>query len=409
MDADVVVIGAGVAGLNAARTLTKTGARVRVLEASDAVGGRMRTDIIDDFRCDRGFQVLNPAYPAVKTDLAALDMQSFGHGVAVRADDSFEIIANPLRHPKQLLPTLRSSAIGFKEFAAVTSWARSMVGPESKLWDASDEELAASFDRAKFPKYLRRILEQFFAGVLLENHGTTSANFARYLARTFATGVPGVPALGMQALPHHIAASLGTDVELNTAVTSLKEASHGVMVSTDSGTINARCAIVATDPRNAGLLTHSASPAMKGCITWWFTTDAAPSDEDFLFIDAGSNSGPVVNTAVMSNVAESYAPHGRVLIQATALWGMDHPEPSEIDIRAHLGSIYRTNANDWDIVTVHRIEEALPAQIPPLRLPKIEHVSDSIFIAGDHTESASIQGAMSSGQRVGTAIAQLLK
>lgn len=409
MDADVVVIGAGVAGLSAARVLTAAGAQVRVVEAGDAIGGRMRTDIIDGFRCDRGFQVLNPAYPAVKHDLPALKMQSFGHGVAVRTEDTLELIANPLRHPKKILTTLKSTALGFRELNSVVSWAKSMVGSEAKLWDARDEELATSFDRAGFPDYLRRILEQFFAGVLLENNGSTSANFARYLARTFATGVPGVPANGMQALPNHIAGSLRNAVELNTRVTSLKENPTGVEVATENGNITARYAIVATDPRSAGLLTHSSSPAMKGCITWWFTADQPPSELPFLFVDANINPGPIVNTAVMSNVAPSYASNGRVLIQATALLGLDHPEPSEADIRNQLNTIYQTNSSAWEVVTVHQIDEALPAQPPPLRAPKIEQVSDSIIIAGDHTESASIQGAMSSGVRAGNTVAQLLK
>ena len=409
MDADVVVIGAGVAGLSAARTLTTAGAQVRVVEAGDAVGGRMRTDIIDGFRCDRGFQVLNPAYPAVKQDLAWLKMQSFGHGVAVRTEDSLELIANPLRHPNKIWTTLKSTALGFRELNSVVSWAKSMVGDEAKLWDAKDEELAVSFDRAGFPDYLRRILEQFFDGVLLEDKGSTSANFARYLARTFAAGVPGVPVNGMQALPNHIAASLRNEVELNTRVTSLKENSTGVEVATETGIINARYAVVATDPRNAGLLTHSSSPAMKGCVTWWFTADQPPSDLPFLFVDANINPGPIVNTAVMSNTAPSYAANGRVLIQATALLGLDHPEPSEADVRNQLNTIYGTSTSSWEVVTVHRIDEALPAQPPPLRIPKIEQVSDLIFIAGDHTESASIQGAMSSGIRTGSAIAQLLR
>jgi phytoene dehydrogenase-like protein len=82
---DVVVVGAGLAGLACAGKLVGRGIAVTVLEGSDGVGGRVRTDRVDGMLLDRGFQQLNPAYPAFAglVNLEALDLQPFEAGVVV--------------------------------------------------------------------------------------------------------------------------------------------------------------------------------------------------------------------------------------------------------------------------------------------------------------------------------------
>ncbi len=101
MRADVVVVGAGLAGLRCAQVLGEAGRDVVVLEASDGVGGRIRTDRVDGFLVDRGFQLLNPAYPAVRrwVDVDALGLQPFGAGVAVRTETGLGLLGHPLRNP----------------------------------------------------------------------------------------------------------------------------------------------------------------------------------------------------------------------------------------------------------------------------------------------------------------------
>ena len=108
--ADAVVVGAGLAGLAAATTLHRAGRSVVVLEAADGVGGRVRTDLIDGFLCDRGFQILLTGYPelARQLDVGALDLQRFDPGALVRIGGEGYVVGDPLRQPSALLSTLRS-------------------------------------------------------------------------------------------------------------------------------------------------------------------------------------------------------------------------------------------------------------------------------------------------------------
>ncbi len=129
VDTDVVVIGAGLAGLACAGELTRAGLDVLVLEAGDAVGGRVRTDHVDGFLLDRGFQLLNPAYPAVRrlVDVPALGLQTFAAGVAVRRRDGLRVVADPRRSPRRLPASLRTGLLRPRELAALTRWAGPVV------------------------------------------------------------------------------------------------------------------------------------------------------------------------------------------------------------------------------------------------------------------------------------------
>ncbi|MGM0386824.1 MAG: NAD(P)/FAD-dependent oxidoreductase [Actinomycetota bacterium] len=409
MDADVIVVGAGLAGLQCARYLSSAGLRVRILEASDAVGGRVRTDLVDGFRCDRGFQVLNPAYPAVRqdVDIRALDMRSLGRGVAVRDADGLTVLADPTHHPAFAARTLRSPYLRSGELKAAATWAAPALGPVKRLLAAPDSTFAESLDAAGLHGPLRTLLERFITGVVLEDEGTTSAAFVRLLVRTFALGAPGVPAQGMSALPLQLSIGLGRPAELGRRVTRVSPVGGGWGVEVDDGALlTAPVVVVATDPVSAARLTGMPEPAMKGCVTWWFAAAEPPSDLPFLLLDA-TRAGPVVNTAVMSNAAPSYAPAGRHLVEATTL--MSATEPTEAEVRAHLRAIYGRDTAGWELVTVHRVVRALPVQAPPLEVRQHVHLGKGLYVAGDHRDTASIQGAMVSGRRTAEAVLQRLR
>ncbi len=324
MSADVVVVGAGLAGLTCARELERRGLEVVVLERSDAVGGRVRTDVIEGYRCDRGFQLLNPAYPAVKqlVDLRALDLRSFAAGAALAGPEGFAIVADPKRSPRYLKDTLRSGYVRPAEIARFGAWARPSLGSVRKLLAQEDEPLAVSLDSAGVQGMLRdEVFEPFMTGVLAEDRGETSATFARLLVRSFARGTPGVPALGMSALPEQIAGDLRSEVVLGCEVKAVERRNDGGWrVLTDGRRYDARAVVVATDPAAASGLTGLEAASMKGLVTYWFATDEPPTNLDLLVLDP-RRSGPVVNTAVMTNVAPGYAPEGRHLVQATTLAG----------------------------------------------------------------------------------------
>jgi phytoene dehydrogenase-like protein len=404
MSSDVVVVGAGLAGLTCARELERGGLDVVVLEKSDAVGGRVRTDLVDGFRCDRGFQLINPAYPALQqlVDVEALDLRSFAAGAALAGPNGFAIVADPRRSPGYLPQVMRSGYIRPGEIARLGAWAKPSLGSVRKLLEQPDEPLAASLDSAGVRGKIRdEIFEPFFTGVLAEDRGETSTKFARLLVRSFALGTPGVPALGMSALPEQIAADLEGEVVLGAEVVSVERRRGGWQVVTDGGRYAARAVVVATDPAVATGLTGVDSAGMKGLVTHWYAVDEAPTDLDLLVLDP-TRSGPVVNTAVMSNVAPDYAPEGRHLVQATTL--AQGTVPTEGEVRQQLSRIYRASTEHWELVVTHEISHALPHQRPGVSIRQAVELGDGLFVAGDHRDTASIQGALVSGRRTAAAV-----
>ena len=229
MDAEVIVVGAGLAGLRCAGVLAEAGLEVLVLEAGDAPGGRIRTDRVDGFLVDRGFQVLNPAYPAVRrwVDVEALRLQSFAAGVAAVTDRGRTVLGHPLRAPRLLAPTVRTALGDAKDAAALLRWAGPLLRPRRDtplsqvVAGRDDVDRATALDRRGVNGVMRRILDGFLAGVVLEDDGTTADRYVLLLAWMFARGVPSLPVRGMQALPDQLAGPLGDRVRVAQRVTSV--------------------------------------------------------------------------------------------------------------------------------------------------------------------------------------------
>lgn len=411
MVADVVVVGAGLAGLRCAIRLAELGRVVVVVEAADSVGGRVRTDLIDGFRCDRGFQALNPAYPAVRrwVDLDALAIQSFGAGVMVRRDDGLHVVADPVREPRLLPQTLRSGYLRPVDLTALSRWARGVLSDPRGVMRMPDTTLAESFDEAGIAGRMRReVLEPFLAGVLVDSHGTSSANFARLLVRMFTLGRPGLPENGMGALPAQLASQV-PQVRLGMPVASVTAgAGRGVRVVAGGSTLRARAVVVATDPLTAARLTAVPEPATRGLVTWWFEAPEAPSALPLIALDGRrsgpSTPGPVWNTAVITAAAPSYAPPGRHLVEATCLLDRPDGDALEADVLRHVAEIFGCSTSGWHTVIRHRIPHALPAVLPPLQDRKDVSLGRGVFVCGDHRDTASIQGALVSGNRTAQAV-----
>lgn len=439
MDADVIVVGAGLAGLRCAVRLRELGRHVLVLEAAPEVGGRLRTDRIDGYLCDHGFAVINPAYPALRrwVDLAALDLRPFRAGLLVRTADQrrgLAILADPRREPTLLPATLASGYLNPAQLGALARWVAPALGPIDSLLSSPDSTLAESFDAAGLTGRLRReVLDTFLAGVLADSHGASSAVFVRLLVRMFVLGTPGLPSRGVDTLPRLLAVPLngvvrtGEPVDHVAVAGSVPGAGGRVRVTSASGTYEAHRVVLAADPRGLSRLLGAAAlvpggvgrptgtppptvqlRAMHGLVTWWFSTDEAPHRLAMLAVDGrrgrGRVPGPVWNAADVSAAAPTYAPVGRHLVQATTL--LDRPEISadETAVRRHLAEIYGCDTSRWEVVARHHIPDALPAIPPPLRARLPLHVSDGVYMCGDHRDTASIQGALVSGQRAAEAV-----
>lgn len=405
---DVVVIGAGLAGLQCARELTRAGVCPVVLEATDRVGGRQRTDSVDGFLLDRGFQVINPAYPALRraVDLSVLDLHPFGAGIVVRNGRGLTTLAHPLRAPRHLPDLLLSGYVTPRSAVALLRWLGPVLVAPGRVVRGPDRQLGEALDRAGVKGPVRRVLETFLAGVLIDDTCTTSDAFARLLVRMFALGVPGLPPGGVQMLPLQLSLGLD-DIRLTQPVDSVERSGGHYSVNTSGGALTARHVVVAVSPEKIASLTSLTPPPMHGLVTWWFSAPSSPTRSTMLHIDdrRGHRArGGVVNTAVVSNAVPSYAPAGGTLVQATTLIDEKGTALPEADVRRQVASIFGCNTSDWEVLARHEIPHALPAQLSPLRSAQPQVDDDGLIVCGDHRDTASIQGALVSGERAAGAV-----
>ena len=409
-------MGAGLAGLACALRLAEAGVEVAVLEQADAVGGRVRTDIVDGFRCDRGFQLLNPAYPEARRvlDLTSLRLRPLPGAVVVASGTHRWVLGDPRRTPAALLLGALigdATAVGnLGEKLAFGRWAlRCARRRPADLLRAPDEPWGVALDRFGLDGQLRRsVLEPFLAGVLGESDGSTSRRFVELLIRSFVAGRPSVPAGGMQRIGDQLAGALpaGT-VRCGIGVAGVGAGGGAArQVRTAAGTISARAVVVATNPASAADLTGLPLPRVRPLTTFWHTCAEPPSRSGALHLD-GDRRGPVVNTVVMSSVVPSYVRNARVLV-ATTMLGLPSTDRGDADsepgVRRQLAHIYGVDTSRWEVVTTHAIPQALTAMDPPLDVRRSVALGDGLFVAGDHRDSASSQGALVSGRRAADAV-----
>lgn len=405
---DVVIVGAGLAGLAAARQLSIHGVDVVVLEAGDEVGGRVRTDRVDGLLLDRGFQLYNPAYPeaARVLDHEALDLQAFVPGVVSITDRGPTRLADPRQRPRWAPDALspRSGRLAGKVRFAAYAWrtARHTAGQRAAEPDmpADVALLSAGVD----PTFIEAVVRPFLSGVFLEDRLATSRRFMDLVLTSFVHGTPSVPAAGMQAIPEQLRDALppGT-VRCGVRVASVDDGT----AHTDSGSVRGRAVIVATDPpAAAGLLPGLQVPAGRAVTTWYYLADGDPAllttGEPVLVVDGRGARGPVINTVVLTHAAPTYASGGRILVSASALGAHDDDE-TELSVRNHLAQLYGVGTRSWQHVATYPIPYALPAMLPPLDTRQPVALGEWLFVAGDHRDTASIQGAMVSGRRAADA------
>ena len=404
---DVVIVGAGLAGLSAAREIQRHGLSVIVLESSDAVGGRVRTDIVDGFQLDRGFQVMLTAYPELQTqvDMRALDLRPFDPGALVWRNGKGHAVSDPFRKP-QTLATTAFAPIGsvFDKARIVVLRARVMRRKPAALLGGQDVSTDVALRAFGFStKIINRFFRPLFGGIQLDPHLATSRRMFDVIFRSLSEGQSVLPSRGMHALPLQMASRLseGT-VHLNTRVSSV----DGANVTLASGeSITARAVVVATDgPTASSLLGIPIVESRKvGCV--YFSADTPPTKEKYVVLD-GTGNGPVLNVAVISNVAPSYAPADKHLIVA-ALPGVTDGDLEAMS-REQLRSWWGPQVDDWKHLRTYVINHGGPVQKPPFSPKQRVNLGNGLFVCGDHRDTGSIQGAMYSGRRCGEAVVQSL-
>lgn len=401
--AEVVVVGAGLAGLAAARTLQAAGRRPLVLEASDGVGGRVRSDVVDGFTLDRGFQVLLTAYPepARQLDLDALDLRPFDPGALVWTGDRFALVADPFRQPGALLRTAVAPVGSLGDKLRVAALRRRVVRAEvPDLLRGPDRSTRAALADAGFSDAMvERFFRPLFGGIQLDPDLETSARMFDTIFRCLAVGDSAVPAGGMQAIPDQLAAGLapGT-VVLGAPVAGVEP---GRVVLEGGGAVDAEAVVVAAEGAAAADLLGLGPVASRPATCVWFGLDRAPVPDRTVLLD-GTGAGPALNVAVMSNVAPSYAPTGRALV-AAACPGVHDPE-AEPAVRTQLRRWWGSEVDRWQHLRTDAIAHGQPDQRPPLHPKQRVALGDGLYVCGDHRDTGSIQGALFSGRRAAEAV-----
>ncbi|MEV5961494.1 NAD(P)/FAD-dependent oxidoreductase [Kribbella sp. NPDC051952] len=404
-EADVIVVGAGLAGLSATIHLQAAGLHVVLLEQSDEVGGRVRTDEVDGFLLDRGFQVLLPAYPELRRllDLDRLDLRSFATGVLAQGPDQRWDLGLPGRQAGGLRSAIRFAAGRPLDALGVGAFSlRDVLGPAGRLRQAPTTSTKRELARWRISdRTVEEIFRPFLAGVFLDPELDTSSRMFHLVWRCFLRGGAAVPANGMRQLPRELA-GLVADGALRPA-TSVQSVSKGG-VKTADGTVAARAVVIATDGTAASsLLPHIVEPSWRSVTTWYFAAPESPLARPVLLLDGAS--GLLLNTVVMSDVAPSYAPAGRSLISAS----VPDCEHTADDVRRRLEQLYETSTSDWELIAEYRIPHALPRMSSDHLFTTPAKVGPGLYLCGDYRDTSSIQGALVSGRRVAQTVARDLR
>lgn len=427
-ESPVIIVGAGIAGLTCAVYLKQAGIHALVLEASDGVGGRIRTDQVDGFQLDRGFQILLTAYPEAQRLLnySALNLQSFRSGALIHDQNQWLTLVNPLQEPTAVFQTLASSVGTIGDKLRIAELMRRTQGSSTDELFQQKPSTTRSFLRefGFSDQIIERFFRPFFGGVFLEDALSTSSNFFEFCFHMFFKGEAAVPANGMGAIPAQLAERLlPGQIWLNRPV---EQVNGNTVRLVDGKTLTAKAIVLAVDGAQAAAL-HSGSDRKNGkpfqlafyqTTCTYFSAPKSPSPakaQKLLMLNTQAQS-VVHHLAVMSDVAPTYAPEGHSLISVST---QNLPNVAPIDhttlasqIQQELSGWFGDEVQHWNHVRTYTIPDALPAYNPEqageniLRQPL--QLTEQLYQCGDHTAYPSINAAMQTGREVAEIITHRL-
>jgi len=440
MNGNATVVGGGLAGLVAATRLAEAGADVTLYERRPEVGGRVRTETVDGFTVDRGFQVLFSSYPAVERELGAdglddLDLRTFAPGATICRPGSRSTLGDPLRDPLSAIPSLLNDEVSFSDKLRTLALRYDLGNrDEGEFFAGRDAPIREYLrDWGFADDYVENFVEPFYGGITLDRSLSTSKHVFEYTFRAMGRGSIGVPAEGMAALPAALAdraREAGVDIETGRDVEAVRIAGGGripfrtgaadadgaTVELADGTTRETDAVVVATSPPEARRLTGVESVPTEGVpnVTGWFALPAGESFEtgERILLNAAEESPNAV--VPMSEVAPEYAPDDRALLAATFL-GEEALDRSDEDLRDDVRDALdawfpERNFSGLETLDVHRIRFAQFAQPPGVHadLPDPDDPEGPVTLAGDYTEWSSIQGALESGRKAAAAAGEWL-
>ncbi|MFF0748406.1 FAD-dependent oxidoreductase [Streptomyces sp. NPDC004267] len=404
-NADVVVVGAGIAGLATAHQLSGAGLSVTVLEAEPGVGGRMATDTVDGFRLDR----VGPLFTA--PEAAGVPLRPFAPGVLVHSDGRYGRWGAPHAPwsprgargvARALAGAPRNPAVSLDQARLGASLVRLATTPAQRLLTRT-ERTAREALTARLPgRTVQGVLRPLLAALLGDLDLTTSSRRADLALRSFARGRLGVPEGGSGALAERLAAALPPgSVRTGVRVT---EASISRVTTAEHGVFRCRAVVVATGGRTAAeLVPGLCVPDYRAATVLHHTAPLAPAADPVLLLESDV-AGPVAHTAVMSTVDPSRAPAGRVLVTSTVLGGPPADDDTERRVRKHLATLYGVSTDDWELLALHHTPHAFPVMRPPFDPERPVRLLAGLYVCGDHRGTGTPTGALATARRAATAL-----
>jgi phytoene dehydrogenase-like protein len=407
---DVLIVGGGLAGLCCARTLRRHGVAFEILESSDGIGGRVRTDSQDGYLLDRGFQVLLTAYPEALAQLnyEALGLRFFVPGTLIRYHGRFIRLTDPWREPgaflNNLFAPIGSLSDKYRTWKLRNDLKRKSIG---EIFSGEETSTLQALRRRGFSaRMIENFFKPFLGGILLDGKLTASSRMFEFAFKMLSEGDTALPAKGMGAIPAQLAEILPADsVRLQTKVKSIR---HREVVLESGETLQASSIVVATDgPEACQLLGYSRNINSRSVSVLYFVAKEPPLDEPILVLNGGSR-GPVNNVCVPNLVQPAYAPEGNWLVSASVIgWPTSDDKILVNMVRSQLRRWYGLVALEWRLLRVYRILHAHPVTYP-MEWQQPQQLSAGLYICGDHRATPSIQGAMESGRLAAEALLQEL-
>ncbi len=407
---DVAIIGAGLAGLAAAHACEQAGYSCVLLEATDRAGGRIKTDEVEGFLLDHGFQVLLTAYEKANEvlDMPSLRLREFASGAHITADGGNYTITDPLRERGKLLEMAFSGVGSLGDKLRVWRLTQKLKGMGSdEAFNGKEQSTMEYLKEFGFSnKMVEHFFRPFFGGIFLERALDTPAGMFRYVFRYFSLGGAALPENGMQALPQQLLARLRTtEVRYSSAVASLD---HDGNVTLKSGAkLHARKVIVACDPRRI-LPQMDEAIAYRSTVTMYFGGGADTRHMNRLIgLDARKNSA-INNYCRHDEIQPHHAPQGR------SLWSVSVREGSQathLHVAEQLAGLIGCKAGDLQHLKTYRIAQALPVVAMPRNDIPAEQtqLGSHIHLAGDYLLNGSIDAALRSGIRAAEAVTETLR
>ncbi len=406
--APVIIVGAGIAGLTCANYLQRFGIPCTVLEADDRPGGRARTDLVEGFRLDRGFQIFLTAYPEAKRllDYEALHLKTFRQGAIIRQNGRFARLPNPLREPLSAPQALLSPVGTLADKLKVVQ----LTGQLAPLDDdeifrgpaTSTLTYLSGFGWSE--KMIRNFFQPFLGGIFLEKELITSSHFFRFVFQKFYQGDAALPAEGIEAIARQLAARLPAGaVRTGVRVQQVR----GRTVHLPGGeTLTGRAVVVATDAAAAArLLGDPLQTTFNQTTCLYFAADASPLDSPMLVINAEPG-GLVNHLAVVSDVAPGYAPPGQSLVSVNLVGSAREAEPELLTaVRNELAGWFGEAVHGWRHLRTYAIREALPQFTAGQPGEKPLKLAEGLYRCGDYPAYPSYNASMLTGRHVAEQIA----